>query len=51
MSGDFTTGSVPSNTPGVIVEDGSSNPGLNWQGSIGGLNWQGNQPGLSFGPP
>lgn len=67
MSGDFTTGSVPSNTPGVIVEDGSSNPGLNWQGSIGGstggLNWQGSvggntgglnwqgNAGFNFGPP
>merc|ERR550532_2994684 len=63
MSGDFTTGSVPSNTPGVIVQDGSSsnpglnwndqgsNGGLNWQGNTGGLNWQGNQPGFNFGPP
>lgn len=63
MSGDFTTGSVPSNTPGVIVEDGSSNPGLNWQGSTGGLNWQGSvggntgglnwqgNAGFNFGPP
>ena len=62
MSGDFTTGSVPSNTPGVVVDVDNPNSGLNWQGNSGsggldwqgnngGLNWQGNQPGLSFGPP
>jgi len=60
MNGDFTTGSVPSNTPGLVVQDndqglnwqGNTGGGLNWQGNTGGgLNWQGNQPGFNFGPP
>ena len=44
MNGDYTTGSVPSNTPGVTIDDSESESGK--------PNYvQPAQPGFNFGPP